>query len=547
MYEAHFGLAELPFPTGQDPRHYVDTAPHRAAVLALLAGFERGDGFMLLTGEFGVGKTTIARRMLAHVDRERHRVAELTSPRIEGDELFDRIAEALGARAVDTGHGLRALSRLLEGLAAGGHDALVLIDEAQRLDIGDLDSLSELAAARVEGRGVLHLCLIGRAAPPGIEALRRMGRPLNLGATVSVGPLDAAGTRAYVLARLNRVGWVGRPSFDEGAFVEIHVRCDGIPGRINRLCGHILLQLYMLRRDDVNAEVARAVDDLLQCELDGVPSTLELPPSDGITSIPETAALLTAQNLSGRRRSGGAVALATLPGYAPGPNRWRRRWIPGAALAVALSSGCIGWYAMSGHRLSRAEEARIVAAWAMATSAAEPRAVPAAAAPMPRLTLAALAAASLSVAATTPAALESAAPQTIAQSPGAGPAAIAREPATAGAPETMAAPDSARTALTVATLAPQRLRGGAAEEGLRTRRVRTENLRPAGPTTTAAPAACSVEGETLGLCHAPRVPGPMRDAAREPAGDSPPRVLPAGPLRPPCAPAQAALGLCPER
>jgi len=530
MYEAHFGLAEMPFPTGQDPRHYVDTAPHRAAVLALLAGFERGDGFMLLTGEFGVGKTTIARRMLAQVDRERHRVAELTSPRIEGDELFDRIAEALGARAVDTGHGLRALSRLLEGLAAGGQDALVLIDEAQRLDIGDLDSLRELAAARVEGRGVLHLCLIGRAAPPGIEALRRMGRPLDLGATVNVGSLDAAGTRAYVLARLNRVGWMGRPSFDEGAFVEIHVRCDGIPGRINRLCGHILLQLYMLRRDDVNAEVVRAVDDLLQCELDGVPSTLELPPSGGTTGTPETRALLAAQDLSGRHRSGGAVALATPPGFgAPGRNRWRRRWIPGAALAVALSSGCIGWYAMSGHRLSRAEEARIAAAWAMATSAAEPRAMPAAA--------------------TTSAALESAAPQTIAQSPpGAGPAGTARELATTGVPETMAAPDSERAALTVATLAPQRLRDGAAEERLRTRRVPAENLRPAGPTTTtAAPAACSLEGETLGLCRAPRVPGPMRDAAREPTGDSSPRALPAGPLRPPCEPTQAALGLCPER
>jgi type II secretory pathway predicted ATPase ExeA len=548
MYEAHFGLAELPFPTGQDPRYYVDTAPHRAAVLALLAGFERGDGFMLLTGEFGVGKTTIARRMLAQVDRERHRVVELTSLRIEGGELFDRIAEALGAPSVDTGHGLRTLSPLLEGLAAGGHDALVLIDEAQRLDVDSLDRLRELTAARVEKRGVLHLCLIGRAAPPGIEALRRMGRPLDLGATVNIAPLDAAGTREYLLAHLNRVGWIGRPSFDEGAFAEIHARCDGIPGRINRLCRYMLLQLYMMGCDDVDAGVVRAVDDLLQSELGGQPATLELPPMALTMPAPETRALSTVQDLPEWRRTGGVPA--TLPGFgAPGSKRWQRRWTQGAALAVVLSSGGIGWYAMSGHGLSRAEEARIVASWAMATSSTAPRAMPAAAAPVPPPALSALAAASLPAVATAPVALESVAPQTIAQSPpGAGPAGIAREPATTGAPETMAAPDSARTALTVATLAPQRLSSGAAEERLRTRRVRAENLRPAGPmTTTAAPAACSLEGETLGLCRTSRVPGPMRAAAREPAGDSSPRALPAGPSRPPCESTRAALGLCPER
>ena len=545
MYEAHFGLAELPFPTGQDPRYYVDTAPHRAAVLALLAGFERGDEFMLLTGEFGVGKTTIARRMLAQVDRERHRVVELTSLRIEGDELFDRIAEALGAHAVDIGHGQRVLSRLLEGLAAGGHDALVLVDDAQRLDIDSLDRLREFTAARVERRGVLHLCLIGRAAPPGIEALRRMGRPLDLGATVNIGPLDAAGTRDYLLARLNRVGWMGRPSFDEGAFAEIHARCGGIPGRINRLCRHILLQLYMMRRDDVDAGVVRAVDDLLQSELGGLPLTLELPPIDATMPAPETPALPVVQNLPERHWPSGVPAMRPRIG-APGSNRWQRRWILGASLAMLLSSGGIGWYAMSRHGLSRAEEARIVAAWAMAASEAAPRAMPVAAAPVPRAALAALAAAPLPAATTTSAAFESAVPQTMAKSPpGGGPAGSARELATTGTPGT---PDSARTALTVAPLAQQRLRGGAADERLRARRVRAEDLRPAGSTTTpAAPPGCSLEGEALGLCRAPGAPRPVHDVAREPAGDSSRRVPPAGPLRPPCEPTQAALGLCPER
>jgi general secretion pathway protein A len=545
MYEAHFGLAELPFPTGQDPRYYVDTPPHRAAVLALLAGFERGDAFMLLTGEFGVGKTTIARRVLAQADSQRHRVVELTSLRIEGDELFDRIAEALGAPSVDAGQGQRALSRLLEDLAAAGQDALVLVDEAQRLDVDSLARLRELTTAPIDKRGKLHLCLIGRTAPPGIEALRRMGRPLDLGTTVNIGPLDAAGTRDYVLARLNRVGWMGRPSFDEGAFAAIHGLTGGIPGRINRLCRHILLQRYMMHRDDVDAASVRAVDDLLKSEFGVRPPTPDPPPFVATLPGREPRALAAAQDLPERRSPGGVPA--TLPGLgARAPNRWRPRWIHGAGLAVVLSSSGIGWYAMSGHGVARTDAARIAAAWPMATRPATSRAMPVAAAPVPRPALAALAAASLPAAATTAVALESAAPQTIAQSPpGAGPAGIARPLAPAAVPGATGTPERARTAPTGATFAPQRLHGEAAEERLRTHRERAPDLRPARSTTT--PAACTLEGESLGLCGAPRVPGPKDDAARKPAVDSSRRTPPAGPLRPPCAPTQAALGLCPER
>src|SRR5690349_17866921 len=71
MYEAHFGLSDLPFQISPDARFYVDAAPHCAALNALLAGLRRGDEFMLLTGDFGTGKTTVARRLLEEVDRER--------------------------------------------------------------------------------------------------------------------------------------------------------------------------------------------------------------------------------------------------------------------------------------------------------------------------------------------------------------------------------------------------------------------------------------------------------------------------------------------
>src|ERR1700758_868941 len=98
MYEAHFGLADLPFRIAPDPRFYVDATPHRAAIRALLDRLGRGEDFTPLLGDFGTGKTTAARRLLDEAEPARRVIAELPHLRVEGDELLDRVAEALGMR-----------------------------------------------------------------------------------------------------------------------------------------------------------------------------------------------------------------------------------------------------------------------------------------------------------------------------------------------------------------------------------------------------------------------------------------------------------------
>lgn len=287
MYEAYFGLAKLPFCIAPDSHFHVDAAPHRAALRALQDRLGHGDEFLPLVGDFGAGKTAVARRMLEEVDRARHVAAELPRMRIQGDQLFDRVAEAFGMRRAGGVPPLGSVIRQLEGLARDGREALLLVDEAHQLDVAALRRLRKLTAVRVEGRTVLHVCLSGRSMPPGVEELRRIGKPLNIGAPVRVEPLDAAGTHEYILERLGRAGWSGRPAF-ASATAAIHERCNGNPGRVNRLCGHILLQLYMQGRDDVSPDVVRAVDELLQAELRGEPATLTLPPLEPATPGPPT-------------------------------------------------------------------------------------------------------------------------------------------------------------------------------------------------------------------------------------------------------------------
>jgi general secretion pathway protein A len=288
MYEAYFGLANLPFCMAPDPRFYVDTAMHRAALRAVQDRFSHGDEFVPLIGDFGTGKTIAARRLLEEVDRTRQVAAELPRMRLEGDQLFDRVAEAFGLGRVRGLAPLESAIRQFEGLVREGREALLLVDDAHQLDATVLRRLRKLTAVRVDGRAALRVCLAGRSTP-GFEELQRFGHPLSVGTPVRLDALDAAGTHTYILERLRHAGWHGRPAF-ELATAAIHGRCKGNPARINRLCGHILLHLYMQGRDDVNLNVVRAVDELLQAELRGEPATLALPPLAHATPCPTTPA-----------------------------------------------------------------------------------------------------------------------------------------------------------------------------------------------------------------------------------------------------------------
>ena len=126
MYEAHFGLAQLPFRLAPDPRFHVEAAPQRAAILALRDGLRRGDEFIPLVGEFGVGKTTVARRLLQEVHDDRHLTGELPGALVDGEDLFDRVAEALGLGP----HGIPTRCslpiRFLTWLGADGRRGLLL-------------------------------------------------------------------------------------------------------------------------------------------------------------------------------------------------------------------------------------------------------------------------------------------------------------------------------------------------------------------------------------------------------------------------------------
>jgi type II secretory pathway predicted ATPase ExeA len=594
VYEAHFGLADLPFHIAPDPRFYVDAAPHRAALDALLHGLAQGDEFMLLTGDFGSGKTTVARRLVELVDRDEYAVGELSGLRTEGDGLLNRIAESLGERNFDADHRLGALMGLLERVGRDGRQALLMIDEAHGVGLDALRRLKKLTAIRVEGHGVLHVCFVGRAAPPGLEDLERLGRPLVIGTTVHLGLLDAAGTRAYIVQRLDKVGWTGRPAFDEDATDEIHRLCDGNPGRINRLCAHILLQLYINGRDDTSPAVVRAVDDLMKSELEGEGLPIDLPPPAAADREPDTVLeprsrledeVVDRIEIEGLSTSPFAQ---TLPAVLPAtPLMVSRPWtgarssgssagqrVMRVAFAVLLMvGGGVIWQAIGGRATVDPDAARQIATGVTAVAPAPP-----------------------GPPASTAAGLAAVAEQAIAQQPpGAGqPAGVA-----AAAPEAAHAAPPSATQPQPRRVADTAREATAVDRGRRRGRARGAETDPAagpaadaatppatepapvtepapasvrarGPAEAAAaatPVVCSAAAETMGLCtraavrEQPRsaparaAPPPAEtttpaQAAAQPAPQAapPPSPAPAPATRPrpACDTTRTALGLCPD-
>ena len=557
MYEAHFGFADMPFRVAPDPRFYVDAAPHRMAIRALLDGLERDEEFVPLIGDFGSGKTTVARRMLEEADPARHMTAELPRLRVEGDDLLERTAEALGMNRTEAAPGVGSLIHRLEALARDGRDALLLVDEAQRLGIDALDRLRALTAVRVDGRAALHVFLVGCSAPAGLEELERAGRPLDIGVPVHVEPLDAIGTHGYILARLGRAGWTGRPAFDMRTTAEIHVRCRGNPARINRLCGDILLQLYMDGRHDVDADVVRAVDESLQSEPKGEPAALALssfaPASRRSDSFMEALSAKTgdldldieipvaspiAENLPVPRLVDIRLAVPDLPAsFIVRGGRPQRGGLRRAAAAIGLLiSGGVLWQTISGVAAAYSEQTRLAAAAAAFQGDATQTATPWRTAP-PSATTSTPQAAPSTLPKPAAAEIVAVAEQAIAQAPpGAG-------PTTSAAVVVAGSPEPRHAAAADSHDAPAR-RALRADSGPTRSTMRT--AAPAPATT----AACTRDGETLGLCER----SPARETAR--AAVPEPRLAPQGepapePVRAPtpppaCDPVRAALALCPE-
>lgn len=267
MYESYFGLTGKPFQLNPDPDFFFGSRGHKRAMAYLEYGLHQGEGFIVITGEVGAGKTTLVRNLLRRIPSDSIAAAQIVSTQVDANDLL-RLAAAgfgLNGEGLDKSALLLSLERHFLDLDRQGKRALLIVDEAQNLAPQAVEELRMLSNFQVGTRSLVQSFLVGQ--PEFREIMQRPEmRQLKqrIIASYHLGPLDRAETKSYVEHRLSHVGWRDDPAFESGAFDRIHAHTGGVPRRINALCDRALLATYLGERhlltpgaiDEAAAELA---------------------------------------------------------------------------------------------------------------------------------------------------------------------------------------------------------------------------------------------------------------------------------------------------
>jgi general secretion pathway protein A len=276
LYLDHYGLKNFPFQLTPDHRFFFDSRPHRKAMAYLTYGLSKGEGFIVVTGEVGSGKTTLMNYLLTTLSGQNIVIAKVVNTQVEADDLLRLTAAsfAIDHGKMNKGLLLRALEATLTRHASAGRRGLLIVDEAQGLAHGALEELRMLSNLQVGNRSILQICLLGQPefrntiVQPELEQLRQ-----RVVASYHLGSMDADDTRSYIQHRLLQAGWRGNPHFSDDAAAAIHQHTQGIPRKINFLCDRLLLYGYLEDHDRFGAREVESVVREMAEETVGVRET----------------------------------------------------------------------------------------------------------------------------------------------------------------------------------------------------------------------------------------------------------------------------------
>jgi putative secretion ATPase (PEP-CTERM system associated) len=264
MYEAFYGLSSKPFQLNPDPSFYFDSKQHRRAKAYLDYGVMRNEGFIVITGEVGAGKTTILGGLLASLNRTDVVVGQLVTTQLDAEDTLRMVGAAFGfpVKGIPKSELLITLEAFLISQASQGKRCLLVVDEAQNLSPRAVEELRMLSNYQLGNQSLLQSFLVGQPEfreilqRPEMEQFRQ-----RVAATCHIGPLDLEDTQHYIEHRLKCAGATDKPSFDAAAFDAIFNASQGIPRRINSVCDRLMLLGFLANKthlslDDVN-EVVR--------------------------------------------------------------------------------------------------------------------------------------------------------------------------------------------------------------------------------------------------------------------------------------------------
>jgi putative secretion ATPase (PEP-CTERM system associated) len=275
MYDGFYNLKKKPFQLNPDPEFFFNSAIHKRAMAYMQYGLTQGEGFVVIIGTPGLGKTMLVKELVKTLNNQNIIIGVMVSSQVGATDTLRVISTIFGLPLAgdDKATLLAGIESFIRDSAEQGKRILLIVDEAQNLPTQSLEELRMISNFEMYGKIVFQTFLIGQKQlrrtifAPEMQQLKQ-----RIVSTFQLEPLNAEETEEYILFRLEKAGWEHKPEFDSDIFELIHQYTEGIPRRINTLCDRILLFGFL---DELKVIDVASVEKVIS-ELDD-----EMAPEDG--------------------------------------------------------------------------------------------------------------------------------------------------------------------------------------------------------------------------------------------------------------------------
>ncbi len=263
MYESYYKLTGKPFQLAPDPFFFFGSSTHKRALAYLKYGLSQGEGFIVVTGDVGTGKSTLVRTLFGSLEGKDDVVAaELINTQLDATDILRMVAATFGLahKDIEKTSLLKNLENFFIARCKEGKRCMLVVDEAQNLPFESLEELRMLSNLYYEGQTLLQIFLLGQSEfrehlrDHSLEQVRQ-----RVTASYHLAHLDVEETQSYIEHRLMKVGWASSPSFTAESFKLIYEFTEGIPRRINTTCDRLLLYGFLEEKNRIDGEVVKIV------------------------------------------------------------------------------------------------------------------------------------------------------------------------------------------------------------------------------------------------------------------------------------------------
>jgi len=260
MYEEFYGFKELPFNVTPDPRFLYRSASHRDALAYITYGVFQRKGFVALTGEVGVGKTTVVKAFI-DLFQPSLETAFIFTTKFPFEQLLYLVCKDFGidVEGKNKAQMLLALNDFLLRQYENNRNSVLIIDEAQNLPVDVLEELRMLSNLETRDKKLLQIMLVGQ---PELETVLNMNEMRQLRQRIPgicrITHLSREEVAQYIKYRLDIVSQnSGGPYFTEDSIDEIYHYSAGVPRLINVLCDRVLLIGYVTNKKTIDGKLVR--------------------------------------------------------------------------------------------------------------------------------------------------------------------------------------------------------------------------------------------------------------------------------------------------